>query len=94
MVVVKANGYGHGALNVVNLLSYDKDIIFCTFSIEEAIEIRKNGIKNRIFIFSKLQEKWIILARKHNIWINASNLDDLKILTRFLKKIINALKSI
>ncbi len=86
MVVVKANGYGHGALNVVNLLSYDKDIIFCTFSIEEAIEIRKNGIKNRIFIFSKLQEKWISLARKYNIWINASNLDDLKILTSFLKK--------
>ena len=41
MVVVKANAYGHGALNVVNILTNDKDIIFCTFSIEEAIEIEK-----------------------------------------------------
>ena len=40
MVVVKANGYGHGALNVVNPLSYDQNLIFCTFSIEEAINAR------------------------------------------------------
>ena len=77
MVVVKADAYGHGLLNVVNILTSDKDIIFCTFSIEEALEIRKNGIENRIFIFSKLQESWIHLALENNIWINASHFEDL-----------------
>ena len=86
MVVVKADGYGHGALNIVNILSYDKDIIFCVFSIEEALEIRRDGIKNRIFVFSKLQENWINLALENNIWINASHLEDLEILTKFFKK--------
>ena len=33
MVVVKANAYGHGLLNIVNILKNDKKIIFCTFSI-------------------------------------------------------------
>ena len=86
MVVVKADGYGHGALNVVNILASDKDLIFCTFSIEEALEIRRNGIKNRIFIFSKLQENWLKLALENNIWINASHIEDLKILTKYFKK--------
>ena len=85
MVVVKADAYGHGLLNVVNILTSDKDIIFCTFSIEEALEIRKNGIENRIFIFSKLQESWIHLALENNIWINASHFEDLKVLVDFFK---------
>ncbi len=85
MVVVKADGYGHGLLNIVNILKSDKEIIFCTFSIEEALEIRKNGISNRIFIFSKLQESWINLALEYNIWINASHFKDLEILVKFFK---------
>ena len=86
MLVIKANGYGHSAIKVANILRSDISLIFCTFSIGEALEIRKNGIKNKIFIFSKLQEEWLHLAQKHNIWINASNFDDLILLTRFFKK--------
>jgi len=86
MVVVKADGYGHGVLNIVNILATDKDLIFCTFSIEEALEIRRNGIKNSIFIFSKLQESWLNIAYKNNIWINASHFEDLETLTNFFKK--------
>ena len=52
MVVVKANGYGHGLLNIVNILKNDKKIIFCTFSINEALEIRNSGIENNILLFS------------------------------------------
>tara|TARA_B100000900_G_scaffold326118_1_gene286054 strand:+ start:43 stop:1146 length:1104 start_codon:yes stop_codon:yes gene_type:complete len=86
MIVVKANAYGHGLLNVVNILKSDKDLIFCTFSIEEAFEIRKNGILNRIFVFSKLQENWIRRALDNNIWVNASHFGDLELLVDFFKK--------
>ena len=85
MVVVKADAYGHGLLNVVNILASDKDLIFCTFSIEEALEIRKNGIVNKIFVFSKIQKSWINLALENNIWINASHFEDLKVLADFFK---------
>jgi len=85
MVVVKADAYGHGLFNVLNILKSDKDLIFCTFSIEEALEIRKNGIANRIFVFSKLQESWIHLALENKIWINASHFEDLEVLANFFK---------
>ena len=83
MLVVKANGYGHGALNIVKYLSYDQNIIFSTFSINEALEIRKSGIKNNIFIFSKIQKSWIHLALENKLWVNATDMDDLKFLNEF-----------
>ena len=85
MVVVKANGYGHGLLNIVNILKNDKKIIFCTFSINEALEIRSSGIKNNILLFSKLQNNWIEIASKNDIWVNASHFDDLKLLIDYYK---------
>ena len=45
MIVVKANGYGHGAINIANFLSKNSAIIFCVFTIEEAIKLRENGVK-------------------------------------------------
>ena len=86
MLVIKANGYGHNAINITNILRSDDSLIFCTFSIGEALEIRRNGIKNRIFIFSKLQEEWLHLAQKYKIWVNASDFDDLVLLTKFFKR--------
>ena len=53
MLVVKANGYGHGALNITNALKENKKIIFCVFTIEEALELRQNDIQNNIFYILK-----------------------------------------
>ena len=59
MVVIKANGYGHGSMNVAKQLSDSPDIIFCVFTIDEAIDLRKGGIKNPILIFSRIQKMFI-----------------------------------
>ena len=83
MVVVKANGYGHGAINIASSLTNKTDIIFCVFSINEAIELRKSGVNNSILILSKLQSDWVNLAVEYNLWINASSMNDLDILVRF-----------
>ena len=40
MIVVKANGYGHGALHIAKHLSDEPGIIFCVFTIDEAIELK------------------------------------------------------
>ena len=49
MCVVKANGYGHGAIEIAKNLDLESGIILAVFSFEEAIELRKAGIKNEIF---------------------------------------------
>ncbi len=66
MVVVKANGYGHGSINIANTLSKNSGIIFCVFAIDEAIKLRENGVKNPILIFSRIHKAWIDLAVKYN----------------------------
>lgn len=47
--VVKANAYGHGAVPVASYLENQVDY-FATATIEEAIELRKNGISAPILI--------------------------------------------
>ena len=47
--VVKANAYGHGAVPVASYLENQVDY-FATATIEEAIELRENGISAPILI--------------------------------------------
>lgn len=49
MAVVKADAYGHGAVEVATLLA-DKVDSFGVASVYEAVELRKNGIENDILI--------------------------------------------
>ena len=56
MIVVKANGYGHGAVNIADFLSKNPAIIFCVFTIDEAVRLRENGIENPILIFSRIHK--------------------------------------
>lgn len=51
MAVVKADAYGHGAVMVAKALE-DKADYFAVAVIEEAVELRKNGIKKPILILS------------------------------------------
>ena len=86
MVVVKANGYGHGLLNIASVLASEPNIIFCVFTIEEAIKLREDGIKNDILIFSRIQPDWIKKASEFNLWINACHWDDLILLNQNLQE--------
>tara|TARA_B110000003_G_scaffold156296_1_gene156813 strand:- start:852 stop:1955 length:1104 start_codon:yes stop_codon:yes gene_type:complete len=76
MVVVKADGYGHGALNIARALKNEDKIIFCVFTIEEALELRNDGITNNIFIFSKMQSSWLKIAYEKEFWINLTSFED------------------
>ena len=92
MIVVKANGYGHGVLNITNSLKEDKSIIFCVFTIEEAMELRKNNIKNNILIFSKIQPSWLKTAHENNFWINLTCFEDLDNIIEYHKRFNGAPK--
>ena len=81
--VVKANGYGHGALEISKVLSKESGIIFAVFAFEEAIELRDNGIDNEILIFSRIQPKLISKASELNFTLNVCTMTDLKALSDF-----------
>lgn len=51
MAIVKANAYGHGAVRVAKVLA-DMADYFAVADIQEALELRENGIKNPILILS------------------------------------------
>ena len=49
--VIKADGYGHGAVTVAEILA-DKVDFFAVAAADEAIELRNSGIRNNILILS------------------------------------------
>ena len=51
MAVMKADAYGHGAVRVAKALE-DRADCFAVADIEEALELRENGIKNPVLILS------------------------------------------
>ncbi|MFZ0791626.1 MAG: alanine racemase [Chromatiaceae bacterium] len=67
LAVVKANGYGHGALPVARALSGDADAlgVACT---EEALELRESGVKVPILLMEGVfSPDEIALADRHRL---------------------------
>ena len=86
LCVVKANGYGHGSVQIAKSIANIKNVQFAVFSIDEALELRKAKIKNEILVFSKLQKNNIELAYKENIILNLSSFDDIEHIESFYLK--------
>jgi alanine racemase len=79
MAVVKADAYGHGMLEVCNSLS-DVDA-FSVAYVNEALELRRNGIKQPIVAlqgFSSAND--LNLAIQHDVQVVVHNKEQLKIL--------------
>jgi len=85
MPVIKADGYGHGALTFANIFK-DSVKYFAVATVEEALELRKNGIENRILIlgiaFPELYEE----AVRNSIILTVTSYDDAVKLSEEAKK--------
>tara|TARA_B100000315_G_C14595101_1_gene598459 strand:+ start:3960 stop:5069 length:1110 start_codon:yes stop_codon:yes gene_type:complete len=81
--VVKANGYGHGAVPVAKALQKEGVNFFSVFTIGEAIELRESGIEGEILIFSKLTEDGLPITIEYNLTVNVSHLDDIDFLKQY-----------
>lgn len=81
MAVVKANGYGHGAVECAKALENEGCTFLAVFTIDEAMELRRAGIKTDILIFSRLQNESLPLAEQNNFTLNVSCADDLEMIT-------------
>tara|TARA_B100001564_G_C20666051_1_gene683853 strand:+ start:2881 stop:4014 length:1134 start_codon:yes stop_codon:yes gene_type:complete len=78
LCVVKANGYGHGSIQIAKAIANVRNVKFAVFSFDEALELRSAKIKNEILVFSKLQKNNIELAYKENVTLNISSFDDIE----------------
>lgn len=80
MTVVKANGYGHGAVPVAQALQKEGVTFFAVFTIEEAKELRENGIIGDILIFSRMNREFVEEAADLKLTLILSQKEDISIL--------------
>ena len=86
LCVVKANGYGHGAIPIAKAICREPGVHFAVFSLDEAIELRENSIENNILVFSRMQPEYVELALKHDLTLNLSSLNDMVYLKEYFSR--------
>lgn len=74
IAVVKADGYGHGAIQVAKIALEAGATLLAVSTLDEAIELRKGGIKAPILVLIGIRIKDLKLARKYNIIITVHNI--------------------
>ncbi len=86
MTVVKANGYGHGTVPIAQALQKEGANFFAVFTIEEAKELRENGIISEILIFSRMNREFVEDAADLNVTLILSQKEDIEILQELFLK--------
>lgn len=67
MAVVKANAYGHGALEISRILADEGVQAFAVATLKEGIQLRKNGIKGEILILGMTEASNVSLIKKWDL---------------------------
>ncbi len=68
--VVKADAYGHGVVEVSKALEKEGTYAFAVASMEEAINLRENGIKAKILVLGYIDPKTLNIAPNLNISVS------------------------
>lgn len=84
MPVIKADGYGHGALDMALLLLPYADY-FAVAIIDEALSLRNNGIKKPILILGYTAEEFYETAIKNDITLTVFTFNDAKKISQTAK---------
>lgn len=69
MAVVKANAYGHGAVQLTRAAERAGIDYFAVAFLEEAIELRKHGISKDILVFNYVEPDMLHIAQQYGITI-------------------------
>lgn len=85
MAVVKADAYGHGAVTIAKHLENEVDY-FGVADIFEALELRKNGIKNSILLLSFTAPEFFEAVVKNDICATVFDLDSAIALSKTAEK--------
>lgn len=82
MPIVKSNAYGHGLVEIAKLIS-PKVKWLGAADLSEALALRKNKIKNRIFVLSYAQSRYLKDGLKQGIDLPVYDLDDARLISNF-----------
>ena len=86
MPVIKADGYGHGAVEMARLLVPFADY-FAVAIIEEAINLRENGIDKPILLLGYTSPEFFETAIKNNVTVTIFTLEDARKLSKTAQKL-------
>lgn len=84
--VVKANGYGHGAVAVAKVAEEEGAAGFCVAILDEALQLRQADIVKPILVLGVVSPEYAPIAAANNISLTVPNLDWLKQTEQYLKK--------
>lgn len=85
MPIVKSNAYGHGMIAIAKLVS-PKVKWLGVVNLGEALQLRQNKIKNRIFVLSYAQSRYLKEGIKQNIDLPVYDLGMAKLISKETKK--------
>ncbi|MBO4337141.1 MAG: alanine racemase, partial [Lachnospiraceae bacterium] len=86
IAVIKTNGYGHGASEIASVLE-GKDCIFgyAVATAEEALSLRKDGMKKPILILGYVFEEWYESLIENEVRFSVFRHDQIKALEKAAK---------
>ncbi|HCG34918.1 MAG TPA: amino-acid racemase [Clostridiales bacterium] len=87
MPAVKANAYGHGAVLISRELNRLGINAFCVATVQEGVELRRNGITGTILVLGYTHSKDFSLLRRYHLTQTVLDFSYAKILDRYGEKI-------
>ena len=87
MAAIKADAYGHGAIEVARTLESEGIDIFGVAGVEEGIELREAGIKSKILVLSPILYSQIETILHYDIIPTISELGFFEVLDKRLKEL-------
>jgi alanine racemase len=78
VAVLKADAYGHGAIELARVCSPDRVAMIATALLEESLELREAGITLPLFVLGPLTAPQIVVALEHDITIGVPGPEELE----------------
>lgn len=85
MAAIKADAYGHGAIEVADVLESEGIYMFGVAGLEEGIELREAGVKSKILVLSPILYSQIDAILEYDIIPTVSELEFFKVFDEKLK---------
>ena len=86
-LVIKANAYGHGAVEVAKVLEEEKVDYICVAGLNEAMELRNNDIKAPILVMGYTPDDCLDIAVQNNITLTLFSKEQAEILSNISKQL-------
>jgi alanine racemase len=87
MAVVKANAYGHGAVEITTALQRNGIDSFAVATVEEGVELRRSGLIGTILLFEEILPEQVEMVVNYNLTPTIYNLTMAELLASTARKV-------